>query len=138
MCDCGYESARTIDYIHNVTIPRMAEAGVEFNLVPSTRYTSVALMSKDGHCNLPAFRKNPDGSVSHLSTHCNGAWKNYVTRKFVRENGIDRFVHWLGISTDERRRARKDSGRQYIELRYPLIELGMSREDCVRLIREAG
>lgn len=138
MVDCGYESARTYDYIRDVTIPKMAEAGVTFHLVPSTRFTAVELMSKDGHCNLPAFRKNPDGSVSHLSTHCNGVWKNYVTRKFVRENGIDRFVQWLGISTDEVRRSRKSSGRQYIELRYPLIELGLSREDCVKLIRDAG
>lgn len=138
MVDCGYESAKTYEYIRAVTIPKLAAVGVDFHLVPSTRYTSVDLMSKDGHCNIPAFRKNPDGSVSHLSTHCNGSWKNYVTKKFVRENGIDRFQHWLGISTDEARRARKVSSVKYIELRYPLIELGLSRADCVQLIKDAG
>jgi len=138
MVDCGYESAQTYDYIREITIPRMAEAGVTFHLVPSKRYVSVDLMSRDGHCNLPAFRMNQDGSVSHLTTHCNGVWKQVVTKKFVKENGIERFEHWLGISTDEARRARKSAGVQYIELRYPLIELGLSREDCVRIIREAG
>ena len=64
MVDCGYESAKTIAYIREVTIPRLAEAGVEFHLVPSTRYAKVELMSWDGHCNLPAFRQNEDGSVS--------------------------------------------------------------------------
>lgn len=138
MIDCGFESKRTIEYMQTVTIPRLAEAGVDFRLVPSSMYTSVKLMTDDGHCNLPAFRKNPDGSVSHLSTHCNGVWKNYVARKYIRENGIDRYQQWLGISTDEARRSHKSSGRQYIELRYPLIELGLSREDCVRTIRDAG
>lgn len=138
MVDCGYESQRTYKYIREVTIPKMAEAGVAFHLVLSINYTAVDLMSKSGHCNLPAFRRNADGSVSHLSTHCNGVWKNYVTKKFVRENGIDRYQHWLGISTDESRRARKSAGVQYIQLRFPLIELGLSREDCVKLIRDAG
>ena len=138
MVDCGYESAKTIAYIREVTIPRLAEAGVEFHLVPSTRYAKVELMSWDGHCNLPAFRQNEDGSVSHLSTHCNGVWKNYVTRKFVRENGIDCYQHWLGISTDESRRAQKRSGVKSVQLRFPLIELGISREECVRIIRDAG
>lgn len=138
MVDCGYESKRTLAYMQTVTIPKLKEAGVDFHLVPSSRYTSVELMTKDGYCNLPAFRKNADGSVSHLSTHCNGMWKNYVSRKFVRENGIDRYQQWLGISTDEMRRSKKTSGRQYIELRFPLIELGLSREECVSLIRDAG
>lgn len=138
MVDCGYESAQTYEYVRSVTIPKLAEIGVDFHLVRSADYTDVKLMSRDGHCNLPAFRKNPDGSVSHLSTHCNGTWKNYVTKRFVKDHGIERYVHWLGISTDEARRARKSAGVKYIELRYPLIERGLSREDCVRLIKEAG
>ena len=137
MCDCGYESAKTIEYMRSVAIPRLREAGVELHLVRSADYTSVALMTADGHCNLPAFRQNEDGSVSHLSTHCNGVWKQYVTRRFCKENGVERYVHWVGISTDEARRMRS-SRVQYEQLRYPLIELGLSREDCVRIIKDAG
>ena len=137
MCDCGYESDRTMAYVRDVAVPRLRAAGVELHIVRSADYTNVALMSRDGHCNLPAFRQNEDGSVSHLSTHCNGMWKQYVTRRFCKEHGLDRYLHWVGISTDEARRARSSRVR-YEVLRYPLIELGMSREDCVNVIKAAG
>lgn len=138
MVDCGYESSRTWEYVKGVTIPRLKDAGVNLQIVPSSRYVDVGLFSKSGHCVLPAFRVNPDGSVSHFSTHCNGLWKQYVTKKFVRESGFDRFVHWIGISTDESRRARGNSGAKYIEVEYPLIDLGLSRKDCAELIRSSG
>jgi PP-loop superfamily ATP-utilizing enzyme len=44
----------------------------------------------------------------------------------------------LGISTDEIRRARTDSGIPWEVLDYPLLTLGLSRQDCKRIIREAG
>ena len=37
---------------------------------------------------------------------------------------------WMGISTDEAQRM-KDSRKFWIEHRYPLIEMGISREDCL-------
>lgn len=138
MVDCGYESEKTMRYVREETIPRLAAAGVDFQIVPSSRYVTVELMNAKGYCNLPAFRKLQDGRISHLSTHCNGLWKNYVTKRFVKEAGISRFENWLGISTDEARRSHRSSGVQYVTLRYPLIELGLSREDCVQLIRDAG
>lgn len=44
----------------------------------------------------------------------------------------------LGISTDEFKRARTDSGIPWQLLDYPLLTLRLSREDCKRIIREAG
>ena len=43
----------------------------------------------------------------------------------------------LGISTDEQRRA-VPSDVQWASNRYPLIELGMSRRDCIETIIQAG
>ncbi len=37
---------------------------------------------------------------------------------------------WLGISTDEAVRM-KDSRDRWVTNRYPLIETGMSRQDCI-------
>ena len=48
---------------------------------------------------------------------------------------------WVGFSTDEVIRAnrRKDSrGVQYLTTRYPLLDLGMSRDDCTALLAERG
>ncbi len=44
----------------------------------------------------------------------------------------------LGISTDEFKRARTDSGIPWETLDYPLLTLRLSRNDCKRIIREAG
>jgi hypothetical protein len=44
---------------------------------------------------------------------------------------------WIGISTDEAGRARKSDDESIIR-RYPLLELGLSREDCKKIITDAG
>ena len=45
---------------------------------------------------------------------------------------------WIGISTDESKRARAESLFKNETLRYPLLELGLSRTDCEQIIRDAG
>ena len=44
-------------------------------------------------------------------------------------------VTWIGISTDEISRM-KPSQDHYIEKRHPLIDLNMSRRDCIRWVQE--
>jgi hypothetical protein len=44
---------------------------------------------------------------------------------------------WIGISTDEAQRM-KDSRFHYIKNRFPLIELDMSRSDCLKWMEERG
>lgn len=138
MADCGYESEKTYKYVSEVIAPKLKEVGVDFNLVNSSDYVNVELMDKNGYCNLPAFRKKPDGTVSHLSTRCNGTWKQAVMRKWLRDHGVEKCVDWVGISTDEARRGGKSSGVKWIKNEYPLLDLGMSRKDCVELIKSAG
>lgn len=72
-----------------------------------------------------------------LKRQCTGRWKIEPIRRWLRlamrERKIKRVrgavEQWLGISMDELERA-KDSDVQYIQHRYPLLELGMSRADC--------
>jgi len=44
---------------------------------------------------------------------------------------------WIGISTDEAHRVH-ESDVLYARHRYPLLELGMSRADCIRYLTELG
>ena len=44
---------------------------------------------------------------------------------------------WMGISTDEAHRM-KDSRLPWIENVYPLIDKGMSREDCQKWLKRNG
>jgi hypothetical protein len=44
----------------------------------------------------------------------------------------------LGISVDEWHRARTDSGIAWQVLEYPLLEMRLNRQDCMKLIEGAG
>jgi hypothetical protein len=43
-----------------------------------------------------------------------------------------------GISTDEAQRAKKETGFAHYQAAYPLIDLGLTRMDCHRIIADAG
>lgn len=138
MVDTGYESTKTICYIQEIIIPKMAEVGVIFELIPTERYHSADIFDKNDGLNIPAYRKNPDGTVDKFTTRCNNTWKVKVMHKHLREHGVKRCVNWVGISTDESRRGYKDTGLRWIRNAYPLLDLGYDREACLAVIKEVG
>lgn len=102
---------------------------------------------------IPAFVRNPDGSDGIGRRQCTSEYKLVPIRRKVREllgaappdyRTVPRgkvCEQWVGFSTDEVHRANrvKDSdGVQYLTVRYPLLELGMSRADCERWLRVRG
>ncbi len=58
-------------------------------------------------------------------------------RKLMKEAGANKIVQWVGISLDEAHRM-KDSGAKFVANRYPLIELRMTRHDCIRWLKARG
>lgn len=88
-------------------------------------------------CDPPFFTVNGK-KKGQLRRQCTKSWKIYPVRRWISEELAARGLtkrpgiieQWLGISTDEAVRM-KDSGVQYITNRWPLIELGMSRIDCM-------
>lgn len=56
-------------------------------------------------------------------------------RKGQRVTGIAE--QWIGISIDEAHRM-KDSRVSWITNRYPLVDLRMSRQDCIRWLKDHG
>lgn len=84
---------------------------------------------------IPAFVKNGDGSIGLMSRQCTRDFKIDPCTKDVnrlrRESGNCRAVLWLGISSDEVYRAKSHRNSPRIENRFPLIDTGMSRRDCL-------
>lgn len=87
----------------------------------------------------PFFIKNGQtGKVGMSRRMCTSEYKikavQKATRKAFNLTGLklrDKCVSmWLGISIDEIERV-KDSPDRWVQHRYPLIELGMSRQDCI-------
>ncbi len=81
------------------------------------------------------------GNAGQLRRSCTKSWKIRPIRRHIRqamkELGAKKAVLWLGITTDEWHRA-KDSGVQYLEHQFPLLDMRMSRQDCVLWLRRHG
>lgn len=73
---------------------------------------------------------------------CTNKWKIEPINRFMRSKvGMGRrkilATTWIGITTDERKRARP-SENQWTSRRYPLLEKDMSRSDCEYYLEKKG
>ncbi len=134
--DNGWEKSSTWEYVNEHLSPRLEAFGVRLHIVKSADYVDTSLLDHGDYVRIPAYHLS-EGKVGKLKTICSGLWKGKVARKWMREQGIKRADNWLGMSIDEQRRARP-STLKWVQLRYPLIDLGINREDCLWLINDAG
>lgn len=89
---------------------------------------------------VPLFTVNKDGTKGMLRRQCTNHYKIRPIYRRIRklaggERGRPfpkntRVEMWLGISLDEVLRM-KPSRESWVEHRWPLIDLGMSRSDCI-------
>lgn len=88
---------------------------------------------------VPVFTLNPDGTHGKLPYRsCTMDYKiDPIVRKLKELAGVKRkearqlVTSWIGISLDEVHRM-KDSRVPWATHRYPLVDLGMTRQDCLR------
>ena len=93
---------------------------------------------------IPAYTRNLDGSKGIVSRHCTYNYKLVPLLKKQREIGkIKRgqktvgVISWIGISLDEVSRM-KPSRNNWAQNRWPLIEMEMTRHDCLRWMEARG
>ena len=95
---------------------------------------------------IPAFTRSASGKTGMIRRQCTGEYKIVPIRRKVRElAGLTRkrsprhpiVEQWLGISLDEAIRM-KPSFEAWQVNRFPLIELGMTRRDCLRWLERHG
>lgn len=101
----------------------------------------------DSSRNPPFWVEGADGRAAPLRRKCTSHYKILPIDKKVREllgvapgRPVKRGTvveKWLGISTDEATRI-KPSGHKWMVNRYPLIERGMSRRDCLAWLAHRG
>lgn len=86
---------------------------------------------------IPAYTYNGKTN-GQLHRQCTGAWKIAPMRRKTQKlrNG-EPVEMWLGITLDEFQRM-KESDVKYITNRWPLIEMKMTRFDCVRWLESHG
>ena len=95
---------------------------------------------------IPAFVSMPGNPISLINRSCTRDFKIDPIRRKVRQLlGIagkrsptaPACEQWIGISTDEAHRM-KPSRERWQKMRWPLIEAGMSRNDCLRWMERKG
>lgn len=102
----------------------------------------VTVLAKDtGYINryggvmLPAYT---NGKGGRFPRECTSDWKIATTRRYLQSVRRNQPVEqWIGISKDEWWRA-KDPDVQYITHRFPLLELDMTRADCIAWLERHG
>ena len=147
ICDTGREMASTFTFLRDHMQPFLNRSGVgiEIQVVPHS-LSHADLYYKTGLTLIPAYTKTEDGvglfgdmsyREGRLAAFCSGHWKRDTMERWLRLQGVESCDQWIGYSLDEWRR-RKNDHRKWCHLVYPLIDLKITRDDCKRLISEAG
>lgn len=92
-------------------------------------------------CGQPPFyvkQPNSDDKGGALWRQCTKEYKlEPIAKKLQEIRGKRSVVQWIGVSLDEAHRM-KDSRVGYSKNRYPLIELRLTRHDCLQWMRRNG
>ena len=91
---------------------------------------------------IPVFALKSTGKMALSRRQCTHNYKIRPIQRRMRElvgrSPRSKYgpsvTQWLGISVDEAHRM-KDSGVDWIKNRYPLVEMGMTRSDCRKVVR---
>lgn len=93
---------------------------------------------------IPAYIKNPDGSRGILGRSCTYDYKvKTLIKQQKKMAGIKRgqkevtVTCWIGISMDEIQRM-KPSRVAWVQHRWPLVELEMTRNNCLEWMNQRG
>lgn len=138
------EHPDTLTYVRQIASPWAQERGLPVIELHRTNRdgkpeTLWNLLERENTPSIP-IRLEPVGMPANRS--CTNHFKVKVIGKQLKAMGAtkdNKAIVCVGISTDEIHRA--DGGKHqlpYQQSVYPLIELGLSRADCQRIISEAG
>jgi len=120
--DTGCEKPETYSYMEDYTLPMLKDTGVEFITVRNEQphYQGGLYEYLWWKKELPSF----------IYRDCTTHFKVRVLNRYAK-----RCTHLIGFSIDEAHRAKNRHGN---DLRYPLIEMGLSVGDCRDIIQNQG
>lgn len=140
--DTYYESSKTYDFRNRWTA-WLNNHGVVVVVVVAT-HEKHKIIDKWGGVQLPAFTASNNGrGDGQIRRQCTHEWKIRPMREWIsaelKQRGVSKspgaVEQWLGISMDEYRRM-KQPDVKYIVNRFPLIDLRMTRADCMDWLKE--
>lgn len=139
--DTSFERAETYTFAAQWT-PWLESHGVPVVTVsdPKAHFILKQSSTSDGQYTImPVFTLAEDGKRGQLRRQCTSRWKIEPLHKWLgqelKRRGMTKqagiVIQYLGISLDEWERM-KDSPVMWIQNVYPLVDLRMTRNDCLR------
>lgn len=139
IADTGREASETWRYYAQCLSPRLMEVGVPLVRLDPKKWATVDLWGgSDGDIALMPMFTNKDGAVGQTRKFCSNEWKSRPVDRYIRSLGLERGRIWIGFSIDEMHRMRSYDPRAAWNHEYPLIDLRMSRHDCVAMVLRMG
>ncbi|MDP2728852.1 MAG: hypothetical protein Q8P59_15085 [Dehalococcoidia bacterium] len=143
--DTHHEGEGTYDFARQWT-PWLGEHGLTVVTVEGKRTEVVREDWGDGSVLIPAFTVDSEtGAEGQIRRQCTHDWKITPIRHWIREE-LSRQSRkaapgavecWQGISLDEALRMRT-SDVKYLTNVYPLVDLRMTRMDCIQWLEARG
>ena len=139
------EHPDTLRYVNEIAKPYAAAQGIDLHELSHIRkdgeeetlYKKL-IRPNSRSTGIPIYL---EGSGAPARRSCTATFKIERIAIWQRRHGAtkdDPAVTGLGISLDEFHRARSDSGIKTQVLCYPLIDLRLTRQDCMNIIARAG
>ncbi len=141
----GWEPRAVYDHLERLK-PVMEDAGIPLHIVASGNIRADALNPEHRFASMPIFVQNPDGSRGMGRRQCTSEYKmkpvllkqreliGLKPRQRSKTHLMDSIV---GISWDESQRMR-DATYPWMKNVYPLVDLRMTRDDCLRWMKQHG
>lgn len=139
------EHPATLDYIRGVAKPYADANGIALHELRRTKRdgTVETLMGRitnpDRRAHVIPVRLDRSGKPGGRA--CTVDFKIKVVTRWLKQQGATNdnpAERLIGISTDEIQRVNKGKAEPGEVLVYPLIDLGLNRQDCMALIERAG
>jgi len=134
--DVGHEKSSTFEYVKEILQPKLLEVGVELHIIKTLDYADNLFFGNKNAMKLPLYLIE-NGIVKKLSTRCSNSWKTRISNKWLKSKGVKRCDKWLGISIDEKQRVASSRLKWNVN-KYPLVDMGITRSDCIDLIARMG
>ena len=110
------------------------------NLMTEALYMKTSKLSGNSYLSigLPVYTVDERGNKGMGMRQCTRTFKIDPIRRKLRElRGDRKVIQWIGISFDESQRM-KGSRDPWCENRWPLVDLGMTRNDCLEWMKAKG
>jgi hypothetical protein len=138
------ELPETLEYVRQIAAPYARRWGLDLKELRRQRRdgafeTLMQRLQRPDSRSIPIPVRMANGAPGRRS--CTADFKIGVVDRWLRQHGASEqepATVGIGISVDEIHRANRRRCGKHEQIEYPLLDLGLRRTDCERIIAEAG